>query len=355
MNLLNQYGSSSEDEKEVSKAIVHKRPKLELAPYVETKVIFSLSHPNRANYYQDYQSYDFVPGETTKEIAFNVPYENLSRVAAGPANPFAQTSSAAKNLASGYYEKQAMSDHVFNDLHRTYLTHGYTIAPDGTGDTFVGDVEKAAANNGLMVSDMKKEANSKKRKPKGDVADVNLFRGPWAGYEGEESFDPNAGPTAEEIAESEQARLDAASAVRSDQPAERTIFHGKEERDYLGRTYMHCPTDIDIDLTKEPGTQTCFIPKKCIHTWSGHTKGVNAIRFLPNTAHLLLSASMDGKVKLWDVYHERNCLRTIIGHTKGVRDICFTNDGSKFLTASYDRMIKLWDTETGISFPFISI
>jgi pre-mRNA-processing factor 17 len=31
----------------------------------------------------------------------------------------------------------------------------------------------------------------------------------------------------------------------------------------------------------------------------------------------------------------------------GVRDMCFTNDGKHFLTSSFDRFTKLWDTETG--------
>ena len=122
---------------------------------------------------------------------------------------------------------------------------------------------------------------------------------------------------------------------------------GKAERDYAGRTYMSVPTDIDVNLLGEPGTQECFIPKRHIHTWSGHTKGVNAIRFFPKTAHLLLSCSMDTKVKIWDVYHDRRVLRTYMGHTKGVRDICFNNDGTRFLSAGFDKFVKLWDTETG--------
>lgn len=32
---------------------------------------------------------------------------------------------------------------------------------------------------------------------------------------------------------------------------------------------------------------------------------------------------------------------------QGVRDINFSNDGRRFLSSGYDRVVKLWDTETG--------
>lgn len=56
---------------------------------------------------------------------------------------------------------------------------------------------------------------------------------------------------------------------------------------------------------------------------------------------------MDCRVKLWEVYKDRRCIRTYSGHRQAVKDVNFNNDGSRFLSAAYDRYIKLWDTETG--------
>ena len=47
------------------------------------------------------------------------------------------------------------------------------------------------------------------------------------------------------------------------------------------------------------------------------------------------------------MYNQRRLLRTFNGHKQAVRDACFNNGGDKFLSAAYDRYIKLWDTETG--------
>lgn len=202
----------------------------------------------------------------------------------------------------------------------------------------------------------KKQQNShspstdKKRKTaeERDPSNIHAFRGPWA-----------SASTVVEPAKPTETEIHASQAVKEVQVTkfaeqvviksgeEKTIFHGAALRDYLGRTYISPPHDLDIRLDKEPGSFECFAPKRLVHTWVGHTKGVTAIRFFPGTGHLLLSASQDMRVKIWDVQRDRQCQRTFLGHNKPVRDINFDPTGIRFISAGYDKALKYWDTETG--------
>ncbi|CAG8564798.1 10311_t:CDS:10, partial [Dentiscutata heterogama] len=318
---------------------VAKRPKIDLAPHV------SLEDPKLST--------SIYTKPTDTQITVNIPYEDLVQPVVGPKNPFS-TRVINQNVLTGHVEEQAYSEFAFRTQQRTFASFGYAADPSNTSSNgvvssgFVGDVEKALAMNGATIYDATpKLENVPKRKSKGDSAILegeDAYQGPWAGYEGE-NIGTAVGPP--EGAIPKKADADVSSKKQIEVGQEKTLFHGKSEFDYQGRTYMHVPQDLDVNLLGEPGSQECFIPKRCIHTWSGHTKGVSAIRFFPKSAHLILSASMDTKVKIWDVYHDRRCLRTYMGHNKAVRDITFSNDGKRFLTASYDKYIKLWDTETG--------
>ncbi|KAL6716553.1 hypothetical protein ACLMJK_006120 [Lecanora helva] len=302
---------------------------------------------------------------TDTSLTYNVRYEDLSRPAQGPQNPFKTTEGNAlkrKNVLTGNAEEAVISDATFTNQHRTFQSRGYAQEPNASGK-FVGDLAVAARYGGRDVIQVKSDRERRKRQKKGDPSIVEgqgRYLGPWAKYKEDVQYEDDEALAEEELASDEEyieeaivpANLGGMTKAGTDYQEdlsnkETTEFNGSSEYDYQGRTYMHAPRDIDIDLHKEEGVEKSYIPKKHIHTWKHGTKPINAIRFFPKTAHLLLSASADAKIKIFDVYHEKELLRTYSGHTKSVSDIDFSPDGTNFLSASFDRQMKIWDTETG--------
>ncbi|WEW59681.1 hypothetical protein PRK78_005160 [Emydomyces testavorans] len=310
-----------------------------------------------------------LPKPTDTALTFNATFDELTRPAAGPANPFSSTHrTKRKNVLTGHAEEAMISDATFTAQHRTFQSLGYTKDPSIAG-AYVGNMENVAQFGGRDVVQMRpsKEVSAtlrRKRQKKGDSSIVEgegAYLGPWAKYEdGEQVYEQDLVLAGQELASDEEYIEEAivpsnipamdkkATAYQEDvSQAETTEFHGTEQFDYQGRTYMHVPLDLDIDLKKEVGSVKNYIPKKLIHTWKSHTKPITSIRFFPSSGHLLLSSSADSKVKIWDVYHSRELLRTYSGHSSSVSDTTFHPTGTTFLSASYDRQIKLWDTEYG--------
>ncbi|KAI9797700.1 MAG: hypothetical protein M1833_005361 [Piccolia ochrophora] len=305
---------------------------------------------------------------TDTSLTYNITYDDLSRPQQGPADPFKRTEGNAlkrKNVLTGYAEEAAFSDATFTAQHRTFQSLGYSKDPSANG-AFVGDTAAAARFGGLDVVQMRprkedSEALRRKRQRKGDPSIVDgddAYKGPWARYQDEESaLQAEAAMAGEELASDEEyvedaltapAPAPAPSATAYRKETETTAFHGESLYDYQGRTYMHVPQDLDIDLRKEAGSERNFIPKKLIHTFTpSHNKPITALRFFPSSGHLLLSAAADGKACLWDAYHARSLLRSYTGHTRALTDAVFSPTGTHLLTASFDRAMKLWDTETG--------
>ncbi|SNX87663.1 probable CDC40 - Pre-mRNA splicing factor important for catalytic step II [Melanopsichium pennsylvanicum] len=320
------------------------------------------------------------PGDGTMNV--NIGYSDMTAPQAGPENPFApRTLGAQQNTVTGHIETAAVSDFDFRNQQRTFHVYGYARDPsllhgggEGSGWQFVGDQYAAVQMGGASAAEIRAiNRSSRDRKKKkavraGDPSVVegeNSYVGPWAKRAEDDDIatqllgaDSSVGPSEAEVVaararsaareqEKAQAAIDRKAAQESEKITETSIFHGKSLRDYQGRTYMHIPTDVDVNLSSEPGEQECYLPKSCIHTYRGHTKGISTLRLLPKSGHLLLSASHDTTIKLWDAYHEGKCLRTFMGHSKAVRDVAFSNDGRRFLSSGYDRQVKLWDTETG--------
>jgi pre-mRNA-processing factor 17 len=298
-----------------------------------------------------------------------VPYtgDDLARPRLGPANPFRDdastlTSSSSsslkrKNVLTGLAEETFISEHTFRAKHRAVERAG------------AGGPQREGMSNREQKEVQKRLRAGRERKGDATIADGDgAYVGPWAKYNRERyemvevGEDEELGSDEEyEVVEEDEEEevVPSGLVVQAPAPAlarrkeveelgeETTTFHGESQYDYLGRTYMHVPQDLDISLTKEVGSVTNFIPKKVLFTWRYHDKPITALQLFPRSSHLGLSGSADGLVKIWDVYRGRELLRTFAGHNKAITDLSFNNEGTKFLSGGFDRRVRLWDTETG--------
>ncbi|ORZ40095.1 WD40-repeat-containing domain protein [Catenaria anguillulae PL171] len=374
LNTLVNYSSDSDSDAEPSSPVSNKKQKTSHDQTTDTPILTADSAPATAlsstTSTTSVALYNLLPSTAT-QLTHNVPYAALALPVVGPENPLA-ASQALQRGQVGTATDFAMSEAEFRNQMRRFNDAQIKQVAQQVTRTAGSGIEYIDDDGGAHLKAIKAK-DKRKRKAAGDVSVVEgdgAYEGPWAGYASDDgdAFWDSAAKEAlmlQEMGEDAGAAddgqgvvdwtLEANDPLLSSNPksrlitpgAERSVFHGKSERDYLGRSYMWPPTIEGVDLNPNADPPSTFLPKRCIHTYKGHTKGVNAIRLLPGTGHLLLSASMDNKVKLWDVYNDRRVLRTFLGHNKAVRDVTFNNDGRQFISASFDKYCKLWDTETG--------
>jgi len=123
----------------------------------------------------------------------------------------------------------------------------------------------------MSIAKAKSSSSKRKRTQRGDPADIEGYKGPWAAYEGELD---RAEPTEEQRAtmeswkSDEQKALEASKAgiVKEKKQTERSTLHIKDAYDYQGRSFLHPPAPpAGVKYGEAP--ERCFLPKKLIHTW----------------------------------------------------------------------------------------
>jgi WD40 repeat protein len=80
-------------------------------------------------------------------------------------------------------------------------------------------------------------------------------------------------------------------------------------------------------------------------TLSGHSDCIYAVAFAPDN-RTLATASYDKLIKLWDVQSGKE-VRTLRDHIDAIYALEFTPDGKRLISGSADRSVKVWDPATG--------
>ena len=78
-----------------------------------------------------------------------------------------------------------------------------------------------------------------------------------------------------------------------------------------------------------------------------HRGAVQDLKFSPDGA-MLATAGMDKVVRIWDVESGRE-LRSLKGHTDVLISLSFHPRGAWLASGSYDKTVRIWDVETGLT------
>lgn len=91
------------------------------------------------------------------------------------------------------------------------------------------------------------------------------------------------------------------------------------------------------------------ISRKVLFHLRGHRGPVNSIQWCPviSKSHMLLSASMDKTVKVWNAVDSGSCLQTYSLHSEAVRAARWSPCGQRLLSGGFDCALHLTDLETG--------
>src|ERR1700731_1448989 len=90
------------------------------------------------------------------------------------------------------------------------------------------------------------------------------------------------------------------------------------------------------------------LPKQwsaCVQVMSGHLGNIRSVSFSPDGTKIL-SGSDTRTVRVWDAVTGAH-LQTLEGHYDEIRSVSFSPDGTRIASGSLDRTVKVWDVVTG--------
>ena len=83
----------------------------------------------------------------------------------------------------------------------------------------------------------------------------------------------------------------------------------------------------------------------CLKTLVGHSNYVESVAYSPDGTKII-SCSEDKTIKIWNA-NTGECLKILEGHSVDVKSVAYSPDGKRIISGSIDRTIKIWNANTG--------
>ena len=77
----------------------------------------------------------------------------------------------------------------------------------------------------------------------------------------------------------------------------------------------------------------------------GHDDSVRSVVWQDDAR--FLSASIDREIKLWELRQNANCVLTLKGHSRSVDALCLVKNGKTLVSSGVDQSVRVWDMESG--------
>lgn len=295
-------------------------------------------------------------------IEFNATYNQLFTKASGPHRPRGER--MIKNAANGYLEYNALSEAIFDDQRKQFAQLTKLEAASAKQINTTTGVSLKPVQLVNRHGNCPKPGEKRERAKVMDAGDLDNYTGMgWADFKDvvqEQGPDEHDREILDEYLmkmRKKGMKCRRMKFLNKNAPKdidERFELHVPEDEivDYQGRTWL----DIEqVKQTQQVPTETpakCFMPKKMIHKYTapvaeGGKKGLTQLRTHQNAPHIFLTAGYDGVARVFRLYGKRKLMASYYGHTAAIKDLWQTNDCRRFITASFDRYTRMWDTESG--------
>lgn len=85
-----------------------------------------------------------------------------------------------------------------------------------------------------------------------------------------------------------------------------------------------------------------------VTTFPGHSSFVSCLAVNPRS-DLIVSGAHDCQLKMWDHRSGNRVIKTIEAHAEAVTAVDFHEDGTEFVSGSFDGLVRVWNTLAGAS------